>query len=241
MRPIRGADLDESHARRFQNVRQPERTADLDEFAARDDDFASASERRDREQKGRRVVVDDERRFAAGEQRELATQRSESIAAAAARRDRVRDRCIGSPLRAPLRRRREPGLPCRDWCGARRPSRSRRGADVAPRTRAPAQRQSPRGHRAPAGRRPDRRGAARVVESRARSRDHRPGGELVGPASRTEAASRSTAGSPRRGSVPVFTRATVPKSPSQMGRWRSGSPRGAASACRDFALRPASR
>ena len=66
-RPVGGADLDEPRARARQHVRDAEAVADLDQLAARHDHLAALGERGEREQHGRRVVVDDQRRLGAGQ------------------------------------------------------------------------------------------------------------------------------------------------------------------------------
>ena len=60
-RPIRRADLDEARARADEDVGDAEAVADLDELASRHDHLAALRERREREEDGGRVVVDDER------------------------------------------------------------------------------------------------------------------------------------------------------------------------------------
>jgi DNA replication initiation complex subunit (GINS family) len=66
-RAVRRPDLHEARARASEDVRDPEAVADLDQLAAGDDDLASFAERREREEDGGRVVVDDERRLGAGQ------------------------------------------------------------------------------------------------------------------------------------------------------------------------------
>jgi hypothetical protein len=60
-RPRRGARPSGEH------VRDAEAVADLDQLAARDEHLAALGERGEREQDGRGVVVDDERRLGAGQ------------------------------------------------------------------------------------------------------------------------------------------------------------------------------
>jgi hypothetical protein len=62
---VRRSHLDHARARPGENVRDPEAVADLDQLAARDDDLPSLRERRDREEDGGGVVVDDERSLGA--------------------------------------------------------------------------------------------------------------------------------------------------------------------------------
>ena len=85
MRPIRRPDFDEPGAGRFDHVRQPERAADLDQLAPRDEDLAAAGQRLDRQHQRAGVVVDREGRFGAGEQRELAGDGIQPVAAATGR------------------------------------------------------------------------------------------------------------------------------------------------------------
>ena len=66
-RAVRRADLDEPRAGAGEHVGDAEAVADLDQLAAGDDHLASLRERREREQHGRGVVVDDERRLGAGQ------------------------------------------------------------------------------------------------------------------------------------------------------------------------------
>ena len=65
--PVRGADLDEPCTRPGQHLRDPEAVADLDQLSAGDQYVAPFRERREGEHHGRRVVVDDERRFGTGD------------------------------------------------------------------------------------------------------------------------------------------------------------------------------
>jgi hypothetical protein len=67
LRPVRRPDLHEPGPRAGQHVRDPEAVADLDQLAARDDDVAPLPERREREQDGARIVVDDQRGLRAGQ------------------------------------------------------------------------------------------------------------------------------------------------------------------------------
>ncbi len=62
-RAVRGADLDESGARFGEDLRHPETTTDLDQFAARHDDLTATRERSEHEQHGRRIVVHDDSGF----------------------------------------------------------------------------------------------------------------------------------------------------------------------------------
>ena len=77
--------LHQPAARASHDVRDPERAADLDQLAARDQDFllrlARAAERVEREQHGGRVVVDDGRGLGAGQ---FADQRLDEMVALAA-------------------------------------------------------------------------------------------------------------------------------------------------------------
>ena len=66
-RPIRGADLSKRRAALRHDFGYTKAVADFDEFAARDEHFAVACERGEDEQNRRRAVVDDNRRFGAGE------------------------------------------------------------------------------------------------------------------------------------------------------------------------------
>ena len=66
-RAVRRPDLDEPRARAREDVRDPEAVADLDQLAARDDHLAAFGESRQREENGRRVVVDHERGLGAGQ------------------------------------------------------------------------------------------------------------------------------------------------------------------------------
>ena len=64
---VRRADLDEPRAGAGEHLRDPEAVADLDQLAARDEHLAALGERREREQDGGGVVVDDERGLGAGQ------------------------------------------------------------------------------------------------------------------------------------------------------------------------------
>jgi hypothetical protein len=66
-RAVRRPHLDHPRARAREHIGDPEPVADLDELAARDHDLAAVCGRGEREQHGRRVVVDDERCLRAGE------------------------------------------------------------------------------------------------------------------------------------------------------------------------------
>ena len=66
-RAVRRADLDEPRAGAGEHVGDAEAVADLDQLAARDEHLAALGERREREQHGRGVVVDDERGLGAGQ------------------------------------------------------------------------------------------------------------------------------------------------------------------------------
>ena len=66
-RAVRRPDLDEARAGAREDVGDAEAVADLEQLAARDDDLAPLGERREREQHGGGVVVDDERRLGARE------------------------------------------------------------------------------------------------------------------------------------------------------------------------------
>ncbi len=61
VRAVRRPDLDETRTRPRQHVRDAEAVADLDQLAARDDDFAPFCESREREEDRGRVVVDHQR------------------------------------------------------------------------------------------------------------------------------------------------------------------------------------
>ncbi len=67
MRAIRRADFADAAARSFDDVGQPEAAADFDEFTARDRHRSAEAEAVQHEQQGGGVVVDDGRRFGAGE------------------------------------------------------------------------------------------------------------------------------------------------------------------------------
>ena len=92
---VRRPDLDESRARAREHVGDPEAVADLDQLAARDDDLAPLRERREREQHGRCVVVDDERGVGPGQAAEQV--RRDDPAATRAPRARGRTRGSSSP------------------------------------------------------------------------------------------------------------------------------------------------
>ena len=77
-RAIRRSHLDEPCARTRKHVGDPEAVSDLDQLAARHDDFACLGERSEREEDSRGVVVDDERGFGPGQALE---QRPEVILA----------------------------------------------------------------------------------------------------------------------------------------------------------------
>ena len=81
MRAVGGADLDELGAGAGHDVRHPERAADLDQFAARNDRLAAERERVEDEQNRRRVVVDDGRILGSGQ---LADERAQMIVTLAA-------------------------------------------------------------------------------------------------------------------------------------------------------------
>jgi hypothetical protein len=67
MRAVRGADLAQARAAPPHDVGDPELAADLDELAARDDDVFPVRQRLQRQQHGRRVVVDHERALGAAQ------------------------------------------------------------------------------------------------------------------------------------------------------------------------------
>src|SRR5690242_15539636 len=67
MRPVSGADLQELCTRASHDLRQAERTTDLDQFAARDDDLPAPRQRVEYEQQGCRVVVDNRRILGTGQ------------------------------------------------------------------------------------------------------------------------------------------------------------------------------
>ncbi len=79
MGPVGAADLDESAARGRHHVRQAERTADLDELSARDDDLpAHGVGAQDQKQRGG-VVVDHHSRFGAADRGDALAQRGEAL------------------------------------------------------------------------------------------------------------------------------------------------------------------
>ena len=67
MGAVGGADFDHARARARHHVGHAEGAADLDQFAARDDDFALARQRGNAEQHGGRIVVDDSGGLRAGD------------------------------------------------------------------------------------------------------------------------------------------------------------------------------
>ncbi len=69
-RPVGRAHLPEDRARLGHHVRHAEATANLDELTAGNHDLAAVRERGEHQQRGRGVVVDDQRAFGAGETRE---------------------------------------------------------------------------------------------------------------------------------------------------------------------------
>ncbi len=66
-RPVGGTDLDEPRSRPREHLGDAEAVADLDQLAAGDKHLTPFGERSQREQHGRGVVVDDERRLGAGQ------------------------------------------------------------------------------------------------------------------------------------------------------------------------------
>jgi len=67
VRSVGGAHFDQPRPALRHHVGQPERTANLDELAARNEDFASRRERGQDQQRGAGIVVDDRGRFRTGE------------------------------------------------------------------------------------------------------------------------------------------------------------------------------
>ena len=112
------ADLAQHRARLRHDVGHPEAAADLHELAARHDHFAPGGERRQHQQRGRRVVVHDDGRLGAGE---MAEQRLGVDVAAPARapREVVLERRVaaahgGEPGERRLRERRAPQVRVQD-------------------------------------------------------------------------------------------------------------------------------
>ena len=70
VRAIGRADFDEPGLALGHDFRQPERTADLDQLAARDDDLLLRRQRCEHQHRGGRIIVDDCSRFRAGKLRE---------------------------------------------------------------------------------------------------------------------------------------------------------------------------
>ena len=66
-RPVGGPHLDEARARAREHVRDSKAVADLDQLSARDDHLPPLGEGGEREEDGRRVVVDHERGLGARE------------------------------------------------------------------------------------------------------------------------------------------------------------------------------
>ena len=113
---IRRADVDELRARLLHHLGDAEAAADLDAFAAADDDLAIASDRGENEQHRGRVVVDHDRRLGAAQHCQQ-------------RADRVlpRPALAGAEVELDVDRGR-PGesartAPGRGWCAATRRSR----------------------------------------------------------------------------------------------------------------------
>jgi hypothetical protein len=118
---VGGADLDERAARLAHHVGDAETAADLHQLAAGDDDLFPRGERAQREHRGRRAVVDDERVLRA---RESAEQLDDvrkptpplpfievELEVAVPTRDR------GDPLDRPLRERRTAQVRVLSVCG----------------------------------------------------------------------------------------------------------------------------
>ena len=82
-RPVGGADLGESGPGRREDVGDPELSADLDQFAARDEDLLAFGERGHRQQEGCGAVVHDHRRLRSGERGEQDLGVATALAAAA--------------------------------------------------------------------------------------------------------------------------------------------------------------
>ena len=99
---VRRADLAQDRAGLRHHVRDAEAAADLDELAARHDDFASRRQRRQHEHRRGRVVVDDYGRLGAGEAAEQRLGMDVAPAAGAARQivleRRVAARDVGDAL-----------------------------------------------------------------------------------------------------------------------------------------------
>ncbi|OQC35601.1 MAG: hypothetical protein BWX64_02387 [Acidobacteria bacterium ADurb.Bin051] len=83
--PVRRPDLHEPGAGGGEDLGDPERAADLDELAARDDHLPPGGEGREHEHERRRVVVDDQPRLGAGQRREQGAGPGVPVAAPAAR------------------------------------------------------------------------------------------------------------------------------------------------------------
>ena len=96
MRAVGGADLDQPGAGAGHDVRHPERAADLDQLAARNDRLAAERQRVEDEKNGRRVVVDDGRILGSGQFADERAQMIVALAALALSRHRIR----GQPPRA---------------------------------------------------------------------------------------------------------------------------------------------
>ena len=78
---VRRADLDQARAARLEDVRNPERTADLDQFAAGKQDLAAGCQAGECESQRGGVVVDDQGRPGAGEGAQQVLDTSAAVAA----------------------------------------------------------------------------------------------------------------------------------------------------------------
>ena len=82
-RAVRRADFDDPGARGGEDFGDAERSADLDQLAARDDDLAPGRQRGERQQQRRGAVVRHPRRLGAGERQQQTFEAAGAIAAAA--------------------------------------------------------------------------------------------------------------------------------------------------------------
>ena len=80
-RAVRRADFDQARAARFEDLRNPERTADLDQFAAGQQDLAAGRQAGECESQRGGVVVDDQGRLGAGEGAHQVLHSSAAVAA----------------------------------------------------------------------------------------------------------------------------------------------------------------